>query len=133
MKHTVPPTVRPPRMAQPLALLLCCIGVCPLRGPPSHAARCCTVRLTRWSSYLRPPLAAGWTALPGRQMDAKGGGNYEVTLPNSAIEFVITNGDNEWDTPPPPPPGKESGWHKNYTIHTPGTYALSRGRIEKLA
>lgn len=42
-------------------------------------------------------------------------GAKSIVIQGSHVEFVVTNGDNQWDTPDPSGTGK-----KNYTIESPG-------------
>ena len=45
------------------------------------------------------------------------------------LEFVVTNGDKEWDQPNP---YGEPGKPKNYVIEQPGTYRLKSGKLTRL-
>ena len=56
-------------------------------------------------------------------------GSRVVTIPTEdRLEFVLNNGDNDWDTPDP-----HGGGQKNYVIDGgPGTYYLKSGRLQKL-
>jgi hypothetical protein len=43
------------------------------------------------------------------------------------MEFVMTNGENDWDSP-----GRFADKPKNYQITSPGTYRLKSGKLEQL-
>lgn len=45
----------------------------------------------------------------------------------SKLEFVMTNGENDWDSP-----GRFSDKPKNYAITAPGAYRLAKGKLERL-
>jgi hypothetical protein len=41
------------------------------------------------------------------------------------MEFVMTNGENDWDSP-----GRYTDKPKNYQVTAPGTYKLKSGKLE---
>jgi hypothetical protein len=43
------------------------------------------------------------------------------------MEFVMTNGENDWDSP-----GRYTDKPKNYAITAPGNYKLKSGKLELL-
>lgn len=57
-------------------------------------------------------------------MAAVGNGDFEATLPHTAVQFVLNNGGDDWDTP-------ALQGDKNYHIRSAGVYKLRRGSIEK--
>ena len=48
-----------------------------------------------------------------------------VTVRGHSLEFVLTNGDNMWDTP-------YGGGGKNYVVNEPGVWRLKSGRVARL-
>jgi protein-tyrosine-phosphatase len=55
----------------------------------------------------------------------EGTGNKKVvTVDEKKIEFVVNNGEGDWDTPDP-----YGGGQKNYKITAPGTYVLRSGKV----
>lgn len=73
---------------------------------------------------VTPNLVAAWSEPPGEQMqpDPKQPGLFMVTLPQTNVEFVFNNGNNDWDSP-------MSG---NYVIEEPGEFLVQSGTVSKL-
>ena len=61
----------------------------------------------------------------------RGSGEYDgmfvIEFDSASIEFVLTNGEGDWDSPDP------STNHKNYTIRSHGTYRVKSGKVSKLS
>jgi len=74
--------------------------------------------------------ATGWTNVPGVRMShVQGDHNSKtVTFEGRSVEFVMNNGDNDWDSP-----GRFSDKPKNYEVLSPGSYRLKSGKLEKVA
>lgn len=70
----------------------------------------------------------GWTIAPGRKMTKQGNGVHSITVEGAAMEFVLTNGGNDWDTPNP---FGNHGQPSNYVVKSPGSYRLKSGKVEK--
>ncbi|EFJ40466.1 hypothetical protein VOLCADRAFT_108148 [Volvox carteri f. nagariensis] len=68
----------------------------------------------------------GWTAVPGLRMEHAGAKEYAVRLPGRSVEFVLTNGHGEWDSP------GVGGIGRNYHIDTPGEYRLHYGVLAQV-
>jgi hypothetical protein len=68
---------------------------------------------------------AAWTEIPGVKMqpDARQPGLFVTNLNLDHVEFVFTNGKNDWDSP------MHGG---NYCIDSPGQYLVQSGTISKL-
>lgn len=68
--------------------------------------------------------------MPGVRLQPGSGnfaGHQVAVLPTAErIEFVMNNGDGNWDTP------EYGGNSKNYTIEGPGEYFLKSGKVQKL-
>lgn len=45
------------------------------------------------------------------------------------LEFVLTNGDGQWDSPDP---YNTNQANKNYVIDAPGSYRLESGKLNKV-
>jgi hypothetical protein len=58
-------------------------------------------------------------------MTKQAGGQHTITVEGGALEFVLTDGNNDWDTPNP------FGGQSNYVIKAPGSYKLKSGKLEK--
>lgn len=91
------------------------------------------VSLYGWQFVLMLPVAiADWTQAPGREM-LPGTGDLRhsrvFTVQAKRLEFVISNGDHDWDTPDP----YGSGGQKNYVVEGPGTFRLKSGKLQRLA
>ena len=52
-----------------------------------------------------------------------------LTVEAQRLEFVITNGSNDWDTPDP----YGTGAQQDYVIEGSGTYRLKSGKVHKLS
>lgn len=74
--------------------------------------------------------ATGWTNVPGVRMShVQGDHNSKtVTFEGRSVEFVMNNGDNDWDSP-----SRFSDKPKNYEVLSPGSYRLKSGKLEKVA
>lgn len=55
------------------------------------------------------------------------GSEKELILEGTTVEFVVNNGNNDWDTPDP----FNADGPKNYRISSPGIYILAHGKIKK--
>ena len=79
-------------------------------------------------SVIPAAVHSGWTQSPGVGFEA-GQGEYAgmrvVTVRGHSLEFVLTNGDNKWDTP-------YGGGGKNYVANEPGVWRLKSGRVVRL-
>ncbi|GBF90668.1 hypothetical protein Rsub_03240 [Raphidocelis subcapitata] len=70
----------------------------------------------------------GWTKSPGVKLASSPDGSCRsVTVPAQRLEFVMNNGQGEWDSP-----GRYSDAPGNYQADAPGTYKLKSGRLERL-
>ena len=56
------------------------------------------------------------------------GNSRVLTVEAHHMEFVITNGSNDWDTPDP----FGNGGQQNYVIDGAGMYRLKSGKVIKL-
>ena len=52
-------------------------------------------------------------------------GKRVVTVQGHSVEFVLTNGENDWDTP-------YGGNPKNYKIKEPGIWRLKSGKLSRM-
>eukprot|EP00197_Chlamydomonas_leiostraca_P004797 CAMPEP_0202870174 /NCGR_PEP_ID=MMETSP1391-20130828/14846_1 /ASSEMBLY_ACC=CAM_ASM_000867 /TAXON_ID=1034604 /ORGANISM="Chlamydomonas leiostraca, Strain SAG 11-49" /LENGTH=462 /DNA_ID=CAMNT_0049550671 /DNA_START=264 /DNA_END=1653 /DNA_ORIENTATION=+ len=64
----------------------------------------------------------GWTNVPGIKFEPSGDDLKVVKVQGTRLEFVITNGQGDWDGPGP---------DRNYQIQGPGTYTLQNGQIKR--
>ncbi|KAI8473343.1 MAG: hypothetical protein J3K34DRAFT_519011 [Monoraphidium minutum] len=72
---------------------------------------------------------SGWTQTPGVKMSRGSENNQRIaSIPGNAVEFVLTNGHGEWDSP-----GRYTDTPSNYFVRSPGTYKLKGGRLERLS
>ncbi|KAG2500559.1 hypothetical protein HYH03_001330 [Edaphochlamys debaryana] len=98
----------------------------PAAAPPPPPPRVPEITLSyrsAWDNvYLHGNVdGKGWTTPPGLHMKNVGNKEHVVKLPAKALEFVINNGHNEWDSP--------GGPGQNYRIDTPGEYRLHYGTL----
>jgi len=74
---------------------------------------------------------AGWTQSPGMRFEVgrdNYAGKHVVTVRGHSLNFVVTNGNDGWDTPDP-----YSGGHKNYyVVNEPGIWRLKGGKVGRL-
>lgn len=49
---------------------------------------------------LMGAICAGWTQIPGEEMNMAGGGLREIVISGSRVEFVVNNGEGDWCDPP---------------------------------
>ena len=86
------------------------------------------MHLTGWDGGC-----ADWTQAPGREMlpgTGELGHSRVLTIDNAhRLEFVINNGNNDWDTPDP----YGTGGQQNYVIEGPGVYRLKSGKVLRLS
>ncbi|GMH35832.1 hypothetical protein BSKO_03700 [Bryopsis sp. KO-2023] len=68
----------------------------------------------------------GWSKSPGKKMEPGSRGHF-ISVDASVVEFVLTNGHNEWDRPNP-----YSSKPTNYYLDTAGEYVLRSGRLHKV-
>lgn len=55
-------------------------------------------------------------------------GSKTATIQTSErIEFVLNNGENQWDSPDP-----YGGDNQNYIVERPGMYYLKSGKLQRL-
>lgn len=66
--------------------------------------------------------------MPGLQLQPsqQDHGVKTISIEGSRMEFVMNNGENDWDSP-----GRFSDKPRNYEISGPGSYRLKSGRLEK--
>lgn len=111
------------------------IAAAPPAPAQSQAAPPATVTVlyqTGWeNTYIHYQLDGGaWTQTPGVLMDTLPDGSKSKTLAGKKMEFVLTNGKNDWDTPNP---YRDTNKPNNYRIDSPGVYRLKSGRVEKIS
>lgn len=76
---------------------------------------------------------AAWSGLPGVCMEDGQGkfANWKVLqVRGTRLEFVLTNGDGQWDTPDPYGTNQAN---RNYVINAPGSYRLLSGKLSKVS
>lgn len=78
-------------------------------------------------------LSAAWSGLPGvRMTDGQDefADSKVLQVRGTRLEFVLTNGDGQWDSPNP---YNTDGINKNYVIDAPGRYTLNSGVLTKVS
>ena len=76
---------------------------------------------------------AAWSGLPGVCMEDGQDefANWKVLqVRGTRLEFVLTNGDGQWDTPDPYGTNQAN---RNYVIDAPGSYRLLSGKLGKVS
>lgn len=56
------------------------------------------------------------------------GNSRVLTIKAQRLEFVVNNGNDDWDTPDP----YGTGIQQNYIIEGPGAYRLKSGQVQRL-
>ncbi|GLC35654.1 hypothetical protein PLESTB_000002500 [Pleodorina starrii] len=116
-----PPAPAPPPAPTPAS---------PPAAPPPPPPRIPEIMLFYRSSWPEAFLhvnveGRGWTAVPGLRMEHAGSKEYSLRVQGRSIEFVLTNGQGEWDSP-------GGGPGRNYRIDTPGEYRLHYGALTQV-
>merc|ERR1712144_110533 len=74
--------------------------------------------------HFNCPEQSSWTDSPGMKMKTGELPNHKIfSITASNLEFVLNNGDSEWDKP---------SYESNYFIGSPGSYILKKGKLEKI-
>ena len=78
-------------------------------------------------------LPTAWSGLPGVRME-DGQNEYAsskvLQVRGNRLEFVLTNGDGQWDTPDPYGTNQAN---RNYVIDAPGSYLLQSGKLSNVS
>ncbi|GLI67771.1 hypothetical protein VaNZ11_012030 [Volvox africanus] len=98
---------------------------------PPPTARVLDIVLSYRSSWPQAFLhcnveGKGWTLVPGLRMENAGPKEYSIRVQGRSLEFVLTNGHGEWDSP------GGGGIGRNYHIDTPGDYRLHYGVLTQV-
>ncbi|KAF8063656.1 hypothetical protein HT031_003511 [Scenedesmus sp. PABB004] len=107
----------------------------PQAQAPQQPAPPTTITLTYVSGWHNVYIhytvdGKSWTNVPGKQLTPVEGehNTKTITIEGTALEFVMNNGDNDWDSP-----GRFADKPKNYMIAAPGRYRLRSGKLEREA